>query len=309
MKYFFLFLFLLFSVFFNTLPVLAIPESNSALFLVESWDKVAGTFSGFGINASCSSNGIIYSASYDVNIQTVGKVLFSPGGSGCQGFWIIPLAADYDNDGDPNSSDPDIDNDGDPNSSDPDDYNSSVFSSSPPPPSPPPSSPPPSSPPPSSPPPSSPPPSSPPPSSPPNYCAPKESDLPIPSGKEWSWKLCKLIDLDTDEDGVPDNIDAFPADPLKWEADSNHSQCEAIYNDQKDKEKGFTLAVVSDTLISILPQTPQSMRIPTLIVAWVGGTDSSLAAQLALELYSAGWQIFAIVAFVGFYKLIPGKNS
>jgi hypothetical protein len=73
-----------------------------------------------------------------------------------------------------------------------------------------------------------------------------------------------------------------------------------------DKEAGF-LKSAADLLISILPSTPNSMRLPT-ILANMGG-QGSLAGNLALELYSTAWQYFAIIAFVKFYKLIPGKMT
>jgi hypothetical protein len=68
-----------------------------------------------------------------------------------------------------------------------------------------------------------------------------------------------------------------------------------------------TLADAANMLASILPQTPTNMRLPTLI-ANMGG-QGSLAGNLGLELYSAAWQYFSVIAFVKFYKLIPGKMS
>ncbi len=63
----------------------------------------------------------------------------------------------------------------------------------------------------------------------------------------------------------------------------------------------------ADWLISFLPSSPESLRIPTQIQELFG--QKSLAANLMIELYSAGWQFFVILALIKFYKLIPFKAT
>lgn len=130
--------------------------------------------------------------------------------------------------------------------------------------------------------------------------------MPIPADKEWSWKLCKLVDRDTDGDGVPDKDDCAPLDATKWK-DCEPSSCEALYNDQKLQEKGFTLAQVADKMSEILPASPDAIRIPTILSNFAG--DGSLAAQLAIEVYSGAWQALGLAAFITFWKLLPGKST
>ncbi len=74
-----------------------------------------------------------------------------------------------------------------------------------------------------------------------------------------------------------------------------------------DSNKPGFLAAAANSLVKILPQTPENMRLPTLI-ANMGG-QGSLAGNLAYELYSACWQYFGVIAFIKFYKLIPGKMT
>lgn len=74
-----------------------------------------------------------------------------------------------------------------------------------------------------------------------------------------------------------------------------------------ETETPSTLIQAANLLASILPQTPDNMRLPTLI-SEMGG-QGSLAGNLGLEIYSAAWQYFGIIAFIKFYKLIPGKMS
>jgi hypothetical protein len=74
----------------------------------------------------------------------------------------------------------------------------------------------------------------------------------------------------------------------------------------QDKNKGgSTLFATGEVLASILPESPEHMRIPTIINKISG--DGTLGSNLALELYSGIWQYLAIIAGVKFYKLIPGK--
>ena len=109
-------------------------------------------------------------------------------------------------------------------------------------------------------------------------------------------------DIDTDGDGIPDSSDPEPQNPS-----STALSCEPLYNDQKLEEKGFSLSQVANSLIQIMPQSPSSVRIPTIISNLSG--DGTLGANLAIEAYSAVWQYLAIICFVKFYKLIPGKAT
>lgn len=72
-------------------------------------------------------------------------------------------------------------------------------------------------------------------------------------------------------------------------------------------EQDTFLQSMANMFVSILPQTPQSMRLPTLIANIAG--QGSLGGNLALELYTGIWQYLGIIAFIKFYKLIPGKFS
>lgn len=87
---------------------------------------------------------------------------------------------------------------------------------------------------------------------------------------------------------------------------NNNDGCSALQPFETDASPN-TFVQVANALAGILPQTPNNMRLPTLI-SNMGG-QGSLAGNLALELYSASWQYFAVIAFVKFYKLIPGKMT
>lgn len=67
------------------------------------------------------------------------------------------------------------------------------------------------------------------------------------------------------------------------------------------------LVQVGNSLINYLPQSPANVRIPNIISNMVG--QGTIGANLAIELYSAVWQYLAIIVFVKFYKLIPGKST
>lgn len=62
-----------------------------------------------------------------------------------------------------------------------------------------------------------------------------------------------------------------------------------------------------DFFVSLMPSSPDSLRIPTIIERMTG--EQTLASNLAIELYSAGWQMFVLLAIIKFYKLIPGKST
>ena len=81
------------------------------------------------------------------------------------------------------------------------------------------------------------------------------------------------------------------------------SACDIIKS-KKDDDSSFS---PTDVFVKILPKTPDNLRLPTLI-ANMGG-QGSLAGNFAVEIYSAAWQYFAIIAFIKFYKLIPGKMT
>lgn len=67
------------------------------------------------------------------------------------------------------------------------------------------------------------------------------------------------------------------------------------------------LVRIGNSLINFLPQSPENVRIPNIIANMVG--QGTIGANLAIELYSAVWQYLAIIVFVKFYKLIPGKST
>ena len=208
---------------------------------------------------------------------------------------------DFDGDGIADDEDSDIDGDGDPNATDPNDYNPDITSNNPPDDDsndgdgngdndnpPPPGSCPPGY--------TGTPPACvfTPPPPPPDKCPAGFTGTPpnckkdnkCPEGKEWdeASQSCK----DKKEDDSP-------------------LVCEPLWNSEKNEEKGFTLAKLATTLITILPSSPDSVRLPTIIANFGGA--GSLAGNLGLELYSGVWQYLGIIAFVKFYKLIPGKMS
>jgi hypothetical protein len=54
-------------------------------------------------------------------------------------------------------------------------------------------------------------------------------------------------------------------------------------------------------VISMLPQSPTNMRIPTLITKMAG--ENSLAGNLAIELYSGAWQFLGILTSFKLFKV------
>jgi hypothetical protein len=72
---------------------------------------------------------------------------------------------------------------------------------------------------------------------------------------------------------------------------------------------GNTAAIQAggDWFINLMPSSPDSVRIPTQIENLTG--EGTLAANLLIELYSAGWQFLTIMAFIKFYRLIPFKST
>jgi hypothetical protein len=54
-------------------------------------------------------------------------------------------------------------------------------------------------------------------------------------------------------------------------------------------------------VISMLPSSPQNMRIPTLITKMAG--ENSLAGNLAIELYSGAWQFLGILTSFKLFKI------
>lgn len=63
----------------------------------------------------------------------------------------------------------------------------------------------------------------------------------------------------------------------------------------------------ADLIINILPSSPETIKIPTIIEKELG--KGSLGAKLILELYSGCWQALALVALIKLYKLIPFKST
>lgn len=55
---------------------------------------------------------------------------------------------------------------------------------------------------------------------------------------------------------------------------------------------------------SILPQSPENARIPTIISKMMG--EGSLAGNLAVELYSGIWQYLGVLTTFKLFKLIKG---
>jgi hypothetical protein len=62
-----------------------------------------------------------------------------------------------------------------------------------------------------------------------------------------------------------------------------------------------------DWLINLMPSSPDAIKIPNQIVQLTG--EGTLASNLRIELYSAGWQTLAIFCLIKFYKLIPFKST
>ena len=66
-----------------------------------------------------------------------------------------------------------------------------------------------------------------------------------------------------------------------------------------------SFASAGDGLIDLLPSSPDAIRFPTILTNMMG--QGTLAANLAVELFSGAWQYFGVIALIKFYKLIPGK--
>lgn len=64
----------------------------------------------------------------------------------------------------------------------------------------------------------------------------------------------------------------------------------------------------ANMVVSILPQSPQNMRLPTIFANFTGGSNT-LGSNLAIEIYSAVWQFYLLIAMIKLYKLIPGKGT
>jgi len=62
-----------------------------------------------------------------------------------------------------------------------------------------------------------------------------------------------------------------------------------------------------DWLINLMPSSPDAIKIPNQIVQLTG--EGTLASNLLIELYSAGWQTLAIFCLIKFYNLIPFKST
>jgi hypothetical protein len=62
-----------------------------------------------------------------------------------------------------------------------------------------------------------------------------------------------------------------------------------------------------DNFASILPQSPDNMKLSTLVTS--AGGVGTLGGNLLLELFSGVWQYLGIVVFIKFYKLIPFKAT
>lgn len=88
-----------------------------------------------------------------------------------------------------------------------------------------------------------------------------------------------------------------------FENGGDNDQCLMIHQPEQFGE----FQDVANTLISILPQTPNNLRLPTIIANFAG--QGTLGSNLALELYSSLWQFYALIAFIKFYKMIPGKGT
>jgi len=60
-------------------------------------------------------------------------------------------------------------------------------------------------------------------------------------------------------------------------------------------------------LIDLLPSSPPFMRIPTMLSNMF--QYSTLARELAIMCYNAGWQYLVLIAALKLYRLIPGKRT
>lgn len=67
------------------------------------------------------------------------------------------------------------------------------------------------------------------------------------------------------------------------------------------------LTGLGNAFINILPSSPNEVRIPTILNNMLG--QGSLGGNLAVSLYNGIWQYMAIIVFVKFYKLLPGKST
>lgn len=93
-----------------------------------------------------------------------------------------------------------------------------------------------------------------------------------------------------------------PPTPTPTPSDTPADSCLLHPEDNK-----HSLAKLADALANFLPSSPDNVRLPTIIENLSG--EQTLASNLAIELYSSAWQYLAIIAFVKFYKLIPGKGT
>lgn len=67
------------------------------------------------------------------------------------------------------------------------------------------------------------------------------------------------------------------------------------------------LTSAGTVLINLLPSSPDSVRIPTIINQALG--QGTLGANVAIELYSTIWQFLTVILLIKFYKLIPFKAT
>jgi len=66
---------------------------------------------------------------------------------------------------------------------------------------------------------------------------------------------------------------------------------------------GVDLTASGNWLINLMPSSPDEVKIPTQINKLAG--DGSLASNLLIELYSAGWQSLALFSFIKFFRMLP----
>lgn len=89
-----------------------------------------------------------------------------------------------------------------------------------------------------------------------------------------------------------------------WET-PGEDNCYLLHPPDQSQNGGGVFIDAANAVSSILPSTPNFLRLPTLISTFAG--QGSLAGNLAVELYSTIWQYYAVIAFCKFYQLIPGK--
>lgn len=103
------------------------------------------------------------------------------------------------------------------------------------------------------------------------------------------------------------DADAFDEPQLGYIQHWNFSEVSSelgCHASSSDNSEGFNFASLGAAIAPLLPQSPEQFRLPTIISNMAG--QGTLAANLAIELFSAVWQYAALLLGFKFIKFLRG---